>query len=38
MVRGGDTLKVDFNRDVDGFTGVTLTGPADFVFDGMIEL
>jgi len=38
MVRGGDTLKVDFNRDGNGFTGVTLTGPAEFVFDGMIEL
>lgn len=38
MVRGGDTLKVDFNRDGNGFTSVTLTGPADFVFDGTIEL
>jgi len=37
-VRGGDTLKVDFTRSGDVFTSVTLTGPADFVFDGTIEL
>ena len=38
LVRGGDTLQVDFNRDGDTFTDVTLTGPADFVFDGTIDL
>ena len=38
LVRGGDTLSVDFIRQGDRFTKVTLTGPADFVFDGTIEL
>ncbi|MGI8956315.1 MAG: diaminopimelate epimerase [Chthoniobacterales bacterium] len=38
LVRGGDTLSVDFTRKGDHFTNVTLTGPADFVFDGTIEL
>jgi diaminopimelate epimerase len=38
LVRGGDTLRVDFARDGDQFTNVTLTGPADFVFDGEIEI
>ena len=33
-VRGGDTLQVGFERDDDGWKNVTLTGPADFVFDG----
>ena len=37
-VRGGDTLQVSFSRDGERFTDVTLTGPADFVFDGTIEL
>jgi diaminopimelate epimerase len=38
LVRGGDTLQVDFSRDGDHFSNVTLTGPADFVFDGEIEI
>jgi diaminopimelate epimerase len=38
LVRGGDTLQVDFARTNGGFINVTLTGPADFVFDGTIEL
>ncbi len=38
LVRGGDSLQVDFVRRGDAFTNVTLSGPADFVFDGMIEL
>jgi diaminopimelate epimerase len=38
LVRGGDTLQVDFTRSGDQFRDVTLTGPADFVFDGTIEL
>ena len=33
-VRGGDTLHVGFDRDCDGWSNVSLTGPADFVFDG----
>ena len=38
LVRGGDTLQVHFTRKDGYFSGVTLTGPADFVFDGTIEL
>lgn len=38
-VRGGDTLRVDFERLVDGTISVArLTGPADFVFEGVISL
>jgi diaminopimelate epimerase len=38
LVRGGDELSVDFEKRGDQFTNVTLTGPADFAFDGTIEL
>jgi diaminopimelate epimerase len=38
QVRGGDKLEVSFSRRDREFTGVTLTGPADFVFDGTIEV
>ncbi len=34
QVRGGDTLLIGFAKTADGYTDVTLTGPADFVFDG----
>jgi len=38
-VRGGDTLRVDFEKTPAGaLTGVRLTGPADFVFEGTISL
>lgn len=38
-VQGGETLQIGFEGDADkGFRKVTLTGPADFVFDGEIEL
>ena len=37
-VKGGDTLAVGFERDGDKFHSVTLTGPADFVFDGNVAL
>ena len=38
-VRGGDTMRVDFTREADGsFASARLTGPADFVFDGVISL
>jgi diaminopimelate epimerase len=38
-VRGGDTLRVDFETNGDGaFETVHLTGPADFVFEGSISL
>ena len=37
-LRGGNELEVGFERDGEQFKNVTLTGPADFVFDGTIEL
>jgi len=38
-VKGGDTLEIGFEPHADGgFTNVTLCGPADFVFEGQIEL
>jgi diaminopimelate epimerase len=38
-VAGGDTLEIGFERTADGaFRNVTLTGPADFVFEGEIEI
>jgi diaminopimelate epimerase len=37
-VRGGDTLQVGFETSQSAFCNVTLTGPADFVFDGTISL
>ena len=38
LVRGGDELSVDFRRSGQSFSDVTLTGPADFAFDGTIQL
>ncbi len=37
-VKGGDTLSVGFVKSGDAFTDVTLTGPADFVFDGTVAV
>jgi len=38
-VAGGDTLEIGFEKDEDGkFKNVTLSGPADFVFEGDIEI
>lgn len=38
-VEGGDTLEIGFEKTGDqSFANVTLTGPADFVFEGEIEL
>ena len=37
-VRGGDTLEIGFNQDGDIYRDVTLTGPADFVFDGQVAI
>lgn len=37
-VKGGDTMAVGFERNGDKFAAVTLTGPADFVFDGTVVL
>jgi diaminopimelate epimerase len=38
LVKGGDTLTVDFLRAGEGFSYVVLTGPADFVFEGEIAV
>ncbi len=38
QVQGGDTLEVSFREENGAFTDVRLTGPADFVFDGKIQL
>jgi diaminopimelate epimerase len=38
LVKGGDTLSVDFLRSGEGFSHVILTGPADFVFEGEITV
>src|SRR5947208_4411428 len=38
LVRGGNELQVGFERTGNQFRNVTLTGPADFVFEGTIEL
>src|ERR1700731_10402 len=37
-VRSGSELSVDFNRAGDQFTNVPLTGPAEFAFEGAIEI
>jgi diaminopimelate epimerase len=37
-VQGGDLLEVGFEEKGDRFENVTLTGPADFVFEGQIRL
>jgi diaminopimelate epimerase len=38
IARGGDELQVGFERIDGGFRNVTLTGPAEFVFEGTIEI
>ena len=38
IARGGDELQVDFEAVDGGFRNVTLTGPAEFVFEGSIEI
>ena len=38
QVQGGDELEVSFKQNNGDFTDVRLTGPADFVFEGRIEL
>ena len=37
-VKGGDTLEIGFEKSGDTFKNVTLTGPADLVFEGEIKL
>ena len=38
QVQGGDVLEVSFSRRGSEFSDVKLTGPADFSFEGKIEL
>ena len=38
LVRGGSELEVDFDKIDNGFRDVTLTGPAEFVFEGEIDI
>jgi diaminopimelate epimerase len=38
QVQGGDQLEVAFKQNNGAFTDVQLTGPADFVYDGKIEI
>ncbi|MGH7981575.1 MAG: diaminopimelate epimerase [Candidatus Udaeobacter sp.] len=38
IARGGDELQVGFEKSDNGFRDVTLTGPTEFVFEGMIEV
>jgi diaminopimelate epimerase len=38
LVRGGDELRVGFEKINKQFSSVTLTGPAEFVFEGTIEV
>jgi diaminopimelate epimerase len=38
LARGGDWLEVGFRRTGNGFGDVTLKGPADFAFEGSIEI
>ena len=37
-VKGGEILQVGFENGPDGFRNVTLTGPAEFVFEGTITV
>ncbi|MDP0489603.1 MAG: diaminopimelate epimerase [Verrucomicrobiota bacterium JB023] len=37
-VKGGETLEIGFERDADRFHNVTLTGPAEVTFSGVVEL
>ena len=38
LVRGGSELTVDFENEANRFRNVRLTGPAEFVFEGSIEI
>jgi diaminopimelate epimerase len=37
-VRGGDTLEIGFRHEGARYCGVTLTGPADFAFEGQVAI
>jgi diaminopimelate epimerase len=38
LARGGDELQVGFEKKQHQFRNVTLTGPAEFVFEGTVEI
>ena len=38
QVQGGDQLEVSFKENNGGFSDVRLSGPAEFVFEGKIEI
>src|SRR5205809_2572401 len=38
LARGGSELEVGFEKEGDQFKNVTLTGPAEFVFEGTIDI
>ncbi|MEI8107248.1 MAG: diaminopimelate epimerase [Verrucomicrobiota bacterium] len=38
LVKGGDTLEVGFVKSSNSYSQITLTGPADFVFEGSFPL
>ena len=38
LARGGDELQVGFEKVEGSFRNVTLTGPAEFVFEGTIQI
>jgi diaminopimelate epimerase len=38
LARGGDELQVGFEKTREQFRTVTLTGPAEFVFEGTIQI
>jgi diaminopimelate epimerase len=37
-VKGGETLQIGFKKQGDVYSDVTLLGPADFVFEGKVEV
>ena len=37
QVRGGETLRIGFSKNACDYENDTLTGPADFVFDGVVS-
>ncbi len=38
LVKGGDTLRIGFEKDGSTYRNVTLYGPADFVFQGSVNV
>jgi diaminopimelate epimerase len=38
LVKGGDTLRIGFEKNGGVYRNVTLHGPADFVFEGAVDV